>query len=89
MEEFRQEAALEISLQRHSYEDEIASLNRVIKDRQQCNDTFSPPLGCPTTPTTDSKWEEIQALLQETEQKLALPANNSPKVIIFHYSHSH
>lgn len=80
MEEFRQEAALEISLQRHSYEDEIASLNRVLQDRHT-NHALSPPLSSPST--TKSSWDEIELLIQETQKSLAGPITRSSEVIVF------
>lgn len=75
MEELRQEAALEISLQRHSYEDEIASLNRVLQERQ-VNDISSPLFSSPST-TKSTNLEEIESLLQDTQRKLALPTESS------------
>ncbi|XP_057378906.1 kinesin-like protein KIF14 [Daphnia carinata] len=75
MEEVRQEAALEISLQRHSYEDEIASLNRVLEERQVIGIT-SPP-SCSPSITKSTNLEEIESLLQDTQRKLALPTENS------------
>lgn len=82
MEEFRQEAALEISLQRHSYEDEIASLNRVLQERQ-CSEALSPPLPFPTMGSTN--WDEVEAIIQDTERELALPKKNSD---VINYSYS-
>lgn len=75
MEELRQEAALEISLQRHSYEDEIASLNRVLEERQ-VNGITSPP-SCSPSITKSTNLEEIESLLQDTQRKLALPTESS------------
>lgn len=72
MEELRQEAALEMSLQKHSYEDEIATLqNRVQLDRQS-NEISSPPQISPAT-----NWEAIQALIQDSELKLLNSKNIS------------
>jgi len=75
MEELRQEAALEISLQRHSYEDEIASLNRVLQERQS-NDIPSPLLASPST-SKSTNLEEIESLLRDTQRKLAQPTKSS------------
>ena len=78
MEELRNEAALEISLQRHSYEDEIASLTKVIEERNASNNlTLSSP--CPMISSPESAtWREIEALFQDTERRLALPRKTSP-----------
>ena len=81
MEELRQEAALEISLQRHSYEDEIASLNRVLQERQ-CSDIPSPLLASPST-SKSTNLEEIESLLQDTQKKLAQPTKNSEVFFFF------
>ena len=78
MEEVRQEAALEISLQRHSYEDEIASLNRVLQGRQ-LDDVNSPPP--PTPPAAKfGRLDEIEAMLLDTQRKLDEPPKNSSQV---------
>lgn len=81
MEELRQEAALEISLQRHSYEDEIASLNRVLQERQ-CNDIPSPLLASPST-SKSTNLEEIESLLRDTQMKLAQPTKSSEVSVFF------
>ena len=86
MEELRQEAALEISLQRHSYEDEIASLNRALLDRK-LNDfpSPSPPSGCTSIKSTN--WEEIELLLRDTQRKLLTPTDKDSEVLklSFHF----
>ena len=74
MEEFRNEAALEMSLQKHSYEDEIASLNRVIEERK-IEEADSPPP--PMIPSKSLVWEDIELLLQDTQRKLELPPKTS------------
>ncbi len=82
LEEVRQEAALEISLQRHSYEDEIASLNRVLQDRDR-NGVISPPLSSPPT-TKSENWKELEEILLETQRKLEQPTKGFYEVLIFY-----
>ena len=73
MEELRNEAALEMSLQRHSYEDEIASLSRALELRQQQQEDVidSPASPLLVTPTARSiAMCEIDAFFQDTNRKL-------------------
>ena len=87
VEELRQEAALEISLQRHSYEDEIATLNRVIQDRQS-DDISSPSI----VSSSVQNWEEIKIFIQDAENRLRQPkestleVRNLNKKNYFHFS---
>lgn len=82
MEELRNEAALEMSLQKHSYEDEIATLNRVIEERnkQEEEDDSPPP---PIVPPKSLIWEDIELLLQDTQRKLELPSEASTVIKVF------
>lgn len=75
VEELRQEAALEISLQRHSYEDEIATLNRVIQDRQS-DDISSPSI----VSSSVQNWEEIKIFIQDAENRLRQPKESTLEV---------
>lgn len=75
MEELRTEAALEMSLQKHSYEDEIATLNRVIEERNSQEEVDSPPP--PMVPSKSLIWDDIELLLQDTQRKLELTPDTS------------
>lgn len=81
MEELRNEAALEMSLQKHSYEDEIATLNRVIEERNSQEEVDSPPP--PMVPSKSLIWEDIELLLQDTQRKLELPPDASSVIETF------
>lgn len=67
IEEIRQEAALEMSLQRNSYEDEIAVLNRVIE--KHCNMKEESQLPEVTLEQNDA-WQEVEKMLQEAKEKV-------------------
>ena len=82
IEDLRHEAALEMSLQRHSYEDEIASLTRVLEERQEAADGTSLPE--PLSPSTNADiLDEIELVLQETQRRAALSAKNSNVIFLF------
>lgn len=82
IEELRDKASLEISMQKHSYEDEIASLNRVLKQQQNA-DLYSPPHITTFATSNVVSAEEIEAMLRDTQQRLTLPSKD-PDVIIIH-----
>ena len=77
MDDLRNEAALEMSLQRHSYEDEIASLNRALEERN-AQPPGSPAYQPNCHPSAKSAaWDEMEAILQDTERRLKLPVKTS------------
>jgi hypothetical protein len=79
MEEIRHESALEMSLQRHSYEDEIASLNKVLEERNRDEQEavlHSPQFSIISSPESNAL-REIETILKDTQQRLALPITNS------------
>lgn len=74
IEELRQEAALEMSIQRHSYEDEIALLNRVIeKHCSMKEDTDLPDISFQKT----GALQEVECMLQEVKQTLEYSSDNT------------
>ena len=81
MEEIRHESALEMSLQRHSYEDEIASLTKVLEERNRDELVHHSPSFPIVSSPESSAWLEIENLLQDTQQRLALPIKNSHVIL--------
>jgi hypothetical protein len=68
-----------MSLQRHSYEDEIASLNKVLEERNRDEPEavlHSPQFSIISSPESNAL-REIETILQDTQQRLALPITNS------------
>jgi hypothetical protein len=74
MDELRNEAALEMSLQRHSYEDEIASLNRAL-EQQKATSLVSSPTPVVTATAKSAIWDDLEAILQDTERRLYQPSH--------------
>ena len=74
MDELRNEAALEMSLQRHSYEDEIASLNRAL-EQQKAASLASSPTPAVTATAKSAIWDDLEAILQDTERRLYQPSH--------------
>jgi len=81
IEELRDKASLEISMQKHSYEDEIASLNRVLKQQQKA-DLYSPPHTATFATSNVVSAEEVEAMLRDTQQRLTLPSKDPDVIII-------
>lgn len=81
IEELRDKASLEISMQKHSYEDEIASLNRVLQ-QQQKSDLYSPPHTATFATSNVVSAEEVEAMLRDTQQRLTLPSKDPDVIII-------
>lgn len=77
MEEIRHESALELSLQRHSYEDEIASLTKVLEERNRNEVALHSTSFSIVSSPESTAWREIETILQDTQQRLALPTKNS------------
>lgn len=74
IEEMRQKAALEMSLQRNSYEDEIALLNRVIE--KHCNmkeESDLPDISF----HNNGALQEVECMLQEVKKTLEHSSENS------------
>lgn len=74
IDELRQDAAAEICRQKQSYESEIASLNRALEERHSNDESLPHSVD---TGAKEAAWEEIEEILQDTQQRLNLPAKES------------